>query len=405
MASNLGGPAFNVYVHDVVTGQTRWVSKTAEGGAGNSWAVTPMSPYIISANGGIVTFSSYGDNYVDNDTNEDFDIFVVLPDDPAVSIVPASLHFNGLQAGPVLPQSIVVTNTTASNMTIGSLFSAGRNAGSFSMQDDGCSGKILASGESCTVQVGYAPLSVGAQEAKLIVPFYTQSFSTATPAMTGSAPDAVFSVSPLFVSFGNTEPGAASSPRIVTISNTWNRDFGIDALAVELNPSEFMMTNDHCSGQTIVSLASCTVQIQFTPHYNGPVSGTLTIQPQAGPPINVALNGTGAKSGGNSSSGCFIATAAYGSYLDDHVIILRKFRDSVLLTNSAGRAIVDFYYRYSPPAAALIERDETLRRLARCVLTPVVYSIQYPWILLLLIALVVIYIVLKSTSRDGRVSR
>ena len=38
-------------------------------------------------------------------------------------------------------------------------------------------------------------------------------------------------------------------------------------------------------------------------------------------------------------SGCFVATAAYGSYLDPHVEALRNFRDEQLLTNAPGRSV------------------------------------------------------------------
>ncbi|HET6464633.1 MAG TPA: SBBP repeat-containing protein, partial [Nitrospiria bacterium] len=84
--------------------------------------------------------------------------------------------------------------------------------------------------------------------------------------------------------------------------------------------------------------------------------------------------------GGSESSGgnCFIATAAYGSYLDPHVQVLRNFRDRVLETNWAGRLFVRIYYRYSPPVAALIAKHEGLRIAARAALTPVVYAVEYP---------------------------
>lgn len=76
--------------------------------------------------------------------------------------------------------------------------------------------------------------------------------------------------------------------------------------------------------------------------------------------------------------GCFIATAAYGSYLDPHVQVLRDFRDHVLLKNPVGRMLVDLYYEYSPPLAAIISRHQGLRAAVRIILTPLVFSVAYP---------------------------
>ncbi len=78
------------------------------------------------------------------------------------------------------------------------------------------------------------------------------------------------------------------------------------------------------------------------------------------------------ESGGGGGGGCFIATAAYGSPMEEHVKILRDFRDRFLLTNSAGKVFVDIYYAYSPFIADFITEHETLRTPVRLGLLPFV---------------------------------
>jgi len=71
-------------------------------------------------------------------------------------------------------------------------------------------------------------------------------------------------------------------------------------------------------------------------------------------------------------SGCFIATAAYGSYLDGHVETLRDFRDQYLVTNPVGSALVSTYYKLSPPVAEFIDDHPALKPVVRVGLLPAV---------------------------------
>lgn len=74
----------------------------------------------------------------------------------------------------------------------------------------------------------------------------------------------------------------------------------------------------------------------------------------------------------NTDSGCFIATAAYGSRMETHIKILCEFRDRFLLTNAAGKSFVDLYYTYSPPVADFITRHDMLQAPVRWALLPIV---------------------------------
>ena len=81
---------------------------------------------------------------------------------------------------------------------------------------------------------------------------------------------------------------------------------------------------------------------------------------------------------GGGGGGCFIATAAYGSYLDWHVKILREFRDKYLLSNKAGKVFISFYYKRSPAIANFLREHATLRAITRLLLIPIVYGIKWP---------------------------
>lgn len=173
----------------------------------------------------------------------------------------------------------------------------------------------------------------------------------------------------LTVSVSPSESGiVTSSPSGISCGSTCSVNFysetSVTLIAAENNGYTFAGWSGACSGT-----GTCNI----TMNENKSVTATYTSsQTEASNSPTTAMAGYAGAGGG----GCFIATAAYGSYLDPHVHILRDFRDHYLLTNYFGKIFVEFYYKYSPPVAKFIERNGVLKTATRWALTPLVYIIK-----------------------------
>lgn len=68
---------------------------------------------------------------------------------------------------------------------------------------------------------------------------------------------------------------------------------------------------------------------------------------------------------------CFIATAAYGSFLEPKLDTFREFKFKILLQNWYGRKFVQAYYELGPYAARWIHDKPWLRKVTQAALWPV----------------------------------
>ena len=67
-------------------------------------------------------------------------------------------------------------------------------------------------------------------------------------------------------------------------------------------------------------------------------------------------------------SGCFIATAVFDSVNAKEVMILRQWRDEIILKTKFGEIIVKNYYQYSPPIAKIIGRNRVLKSTTKAII-------------------------------------
>ena len=65
------------------------------------------------------------------------------------------------------------------------------------------------------------------------------------------------------------------------------------------------------------------------------------------------------------SSGCYIATMAYGSYEHEKVRALRQYRDQTLSKYLFGRLFIKLYYKFSPRLVELLKDKKTINFLIK----------------------------------------
>ena len=79
---------------------------------------------------------------------------------------------------------------------------------------------------------------------------------------------------------------------------------------------------------------------------------------------------------GNSSKGCYIATAVYGSYDCPQVWTLRRYRDSKLSKKVYGRLFISVYYAISPLLVKLFGDKHWFKRICKLQLDRVVWKLK-----------------------------
>ena len=221
----------------------------------------------------------------------------ILPD---VTISPSSraIDFGNVFFGSSAIQYIYVTSSGVGPLIIASVvFSPPSPPGYF--MSNGCSGSYP-SGNSCTIAVTFTPTATTTFGASIVitddalVPGSTQTVSLTGVGLPPPIP-IFFGVTQLTFSAQNV--GTTSAAQKVTLKNT--------ATSTPLTISSITTTGNYVadssgatgcplSPATLAALASCTINVTFTPHVVGTDNGTLIVNSDApSGPLTLPLLGTG----------------------------------------------------------------------------------------------------------------
>ena len=217
---------------------------------------------------------------------------------PDITVSTLAHDFGSVTVGTTSDTLVTVTSNGTADLELGTLADADQLAAPFSIQNDTCSGQILAPAASCTFSLSFSPTATGAFSDSLDVPSNDPDENPVTVSMSGTGVAATvpdITVSPLVQAFGSVTVGAASETT-VTLVNDGNADLVLGTIATA-NPlaAPFNILIDNCSGSTLDPAANCTFDVSFSPTATGAFSDSLDV-PSNDPdenPVTVSMSGTG----------------------------------------------------------------------------------------------------------------
>jgi trimeric autotransporter adhesin len=193
--------------------------------------------------------------------------------DPGLAINPTSLSFSNVPGATATQQSILLSNTGSSSLSIGS---PNASDPSFNVSS-GCA--TLAAGASCSVIVVFTPQSATVAATLSIPVTSTLNGQTATNnyavALLGAytTQDSGLEIVAGDVNYGSTPTGALGSTREFTLNNLTAK-----ALSVTFAlPRQFPLASlESCA--TLSADQSCSFSVSFLPVTGGPLTGTVVAQ-------------------------------------------------------------------------------------------------------------------------------
>jgi trimeric autotransporter adhesin len=237
---------------------------------------------------------------------------------PVLAWTPAvtQLDFGQVSAGTVsATQSVSVGNQGPGGATISLVNTVGADAAVFavggsSADPSACQpGRVLFEGESCRVDVRFAPAGSGARTATLQVASTGAGLAPLTLVGTGlGGPAPALGLSAEVLTMGVARIGASSAPVELVLQSNGAGPLRVLGMTVS---GPFAMTAKTCPAApfTLAAGTSCAVSVSFVPTSAGAATGALEVASDASTtPARVLLSATGEPAPEVSSGGCSIAS-------------------------------------------------------------------------------------------------
>jgi hypothetical protein len=200
---------------------------------------------------------------------------------PSATFDPASVDFANQTLGVVSASKTVrITSSGPVDLHIKSVSITGEQfKEEFQRATDSCSGKTIAAGKSCIVDIVFKPGATGPRSASLLFIMDTEPGSKSI-ALNGQGvqPQVSLTPNPLPLRFTGSFAGFAFSGTL-TVRNTGTADLHV--AMVQINPPNWFSMTDGCTGHTVAPTSTCSITISA--QAGGPTSGDLLIVDDATP--------------------------------------------------------------------------------------------------------------------------
>ena len=213
-----------------------------------------------------------------------------------LQVVPTAESFYPQNVGTTsYAQTVVLTSTGNTAVTLSSVAISGPNASDFFVSSNDCGTELSSSPSAfCFVAVNFAPTAAGVRSATLsITDNATGSPQTVSLSGTGQTPTSALTASPSSLSFGMEATGSTSSLGIdVVDTGTTPINFASFVISGS-NAGDFVISGNSC-GNPLSPGYRCGIGVSFTPSAVGMRSAVLTVNVDgSGSPFTIPLSGTG----------------------------------------------------------------------------------------------------------------